>query len=448
MNSKQGTRAYELARPKYSVHLFAGGGGGILADLLDGITPVCAVEIMEYQRSVLALRFPKMPIWDDVRTFRADNPDCAGMFADLREHADDLVLLADFPAKIFHARAKAREYAEKEADFGRNMRASFAKYDPVSCLWKIPHFLFQEDWDTYSATWPRWGMMVRGECYPLPPWERDTGATVFGELSGGGIEGDEAPARFFGTSTCRPQPRSAKFRRSTPNLGEVVEEENARLAAESAWATPTVHGNGNRSEYGGKSGDGLDTAVKRATESAPWPTPCATDHKGAGNGTFRDRLDYAVERGKTKSHTYPTVGTQTMGGCSGSFNHLKKLVEIGRQPPEDARGMAGGMKSENGEAIQNAGMLNPDWVEWLMGWPLWWTDVDFYGERAKLPWLDLADDPAEWPTPLLRRITTRKTHRVHRIETLGNGQVPLCAAVAFVFGFEILRVVIEGRRAA
>ncbi len=252
---------------------------------------------------------------------------------------------------------------------------------------------------------------------------------------------------MFGTATCRNAPRSAAFKTKTPNLGELVEEERAKSAM---WPTVTVKGNGNRSEYGSKSGDGLDTAVKRAgAESAPWPTPCATDHKGAGkDGTFRDRLDYAVERGKTKSHTYPTVGTRNMGGCSGSFNHLKKLVEIGRQPPEDARGMAGGMKSENGEAIQNAGMLNPDWVEWLMGWPLWWTDVDFYGERAKLPWLDLADDPADGPTPFLRRITTDKRNRVKRIETLGNGQVPLCAAVAFVFGFEILRVVIEGRRAA
>ena len=58
-----------VEKPKYSVHLFAGGGGGILADLLEGITPVCAVEIMEYQRTVLGLRFPGLPIWDDVRTF-------------------------------------------------------------------------------------------------------------------------------------------------------------------------------------------------------------------------------------------------------------------------------------------------------------------------------------------------------------------------------------------
>ena len=88
-----------MEKPKYSVHLFAGGGGGILADLLEGITPVCAVEIMEYQRTILGLRFPGLPIWDDVRTFRADNPECAGMFADLRERRDEVVIAGGFPCQ-------------------------------------------------------------------------------------------------------------------------------------------------------------------------------------------------------------------------------------------------------------------------------------------------------------------------------------------------------------
>ena len=355
-------------------------------------------------------------------------------------------MLADFPAKIFHARAKAREYAEKEADFGRSTHVSFAKFDPVSFSWKIPHFLFQGDWDKFSETWPRWGMMVRGECFRLPPWERDTGATAFGELSCGGIE----------------------------------------TAEESATGpTPTVFGNGNRSEYGGKSGDGLDTAVKRAAESATGPTPTRRDYRstngkphGRGDANLndevvrraksatgptpkvrdcdptsrnqkpRDDLKCAVEMGMIKSHLYPTVGTKTMGGCSGSFAKLKALEEIGRQTPEERRAMSSHLTGGKDPDKANVGMLNPDWVEWLMGWPLWWTDVDFNGERAKLPWLDLADDPADGPTPFLRRTTTDKRNRVKRIETLGNGQVPLCAAVAFVFGFEILLVVIEGRRAA
>lgn len=441
-----------------------------------------------------------------------------------------LSLPGAFLAKIFHAREKARAYAAREADFGRSLRVSFAKFDPATYSWKIPRFLFQGDWATFSPTWPRYGMMVRGECYPLQPWVADTGVTAFGELSGGGIEDGDGSARMFGTATCRPQPRSAKFRRSTPNLGEVVEEENARLAAKSAWPTPTVHGNGNRSEYGGKSSDGLDTAVKRAgaesatgptptcagldggsnsrraararsryiegagaksatgptptvhdkirgqvaahgrekrqgydtqgnlndavvrrAESATGPTPTAHAAKPVCNEKPRDGLNYAVERGETKSHICPTIGTKTMGGCSGSFAKLKELEEIGRQTPEERRAMSSHLTGGKDPERADCGMLNPDWVEWLMDWPIWWTDVDFRntdGGRCRFVWLDPTDDPADWPTPLMERITRRKTNRVNRIETLGNGQVPLCAAVAFVFGFEILEVAIETERKA
>ena len=89
-----------MDKPKYSLHLFAGAGGGLLADIIGGETvPVCAVEIEKYPQSVLALRFPDLPIWDDVTTFRADNQECAEMFADLRSVADSLVVAGGFPCQ-------------------------------------------------------------------------------------------------------------------------------------------------------------------------------------------------------------------------------------------------------------------------------------------------------------------------------------------------------------
>lgn len=56
------------------LHLFAGAGGGILGGMLNGHTPVCAVEIDPYCRQVLAERqddgwLPPFPIYEDVRTF-------------------------------------------------------------------------------------------------------------------------------------------------------------------------------------------------------------------------------------------------------------------------------------------------------------------------------------------------------------------------------------------
>ncbi|YCA14055.1 hypothetical protein M1D97_10490 [Kushneria sp. AK178] len=86
------------------------------------------------------------------------------------------------------------------------------------------------------------------------------------------------------------------------------------------WPTPTVCGNYNKPGKG-KSGTGLATAVTK------WPTPTASACKGSSPGALKrkdgrrrdnDRLDHAV------------------------------------------------MSREGGQ-------LNPEWVEWLMGWPIGWT---------------------------------------------------------------------------
>lgn len=83
-------------------HCFAGGGGGMLADILLGHDIVGAIEIEEYPREVLLKRqadgiLPRFPIWDDVCTFRADNPDTADYIEGLRAISDSLILAGGFP---------------------------------------------------------------------------------------------------------------------------------------------------------------------------------------------------------------------------------------------------------------------------------------------------------------------------------------------------------------
>jgi len=84
------------------------------------------------------------------------------------------------------------------------------------------------------------------------------------------------------------------------------------------WPTPTVHGNHNRPGASKTAGLGLSTAAKM------WPTPTAGSPKSGG----------------------------TMQEWGGSRNWVRK------EQPELA-----------------SGQLNPDWVEWLMGWPIGWTDL-------------------------------------------------------------------------
>jgi len=70
---KNEQRTSELHKLR-TLHLFAGAGGGILADILLGHHPVCAVEIEPYCQQVLSARqkdghLPWFPIFDDVQTF-------------------------------------------------------------------------------------------------------------------------------------------------------------------------------------------------------------------------------------------------------------------------------------------------------------------------------------------------------------------------------------------
>ncbi len=109
--------------------------------------------------------------------------------------------------------------------------------------------------------------------------------------------------------------------------------------SEVMWPTPTVHGNHNMPGASASSGWGLSSAAKL------WPTPNARDSKGApGKG--------CMERGGRRSSLpaaikYPTPVADDTG-------HRKAKYAQGGTPLSHFAG----------------GQLNPEWVEWLMGWPI------------------------------------------------------------------------------
>lgn len=80
----------------------------MLAERFDGTVPICAVEIGEFQRKVLRKRFPTLPIWDDVRTFSSDNPECASAFDRFRGVSDELVLCGGFPCQDISCAGKGK----------------------------------------------------------------------------------------------------------------------------------------------------------------------------------------------------------------------------------------------------------------------------------------------------------------------------------------------------
>ena len=85
----------------YTIELFCGAGGP-LPSLLLGHTTIGAVEIEEYPRKVLLQRqldglLPVFPVWDNVETFREDNPETSDFFGRAKEVRGELVVCAGFP---------------------------------------------------------------------------------------------------------------------------------------------------------------------------------------------------------------------------------------------------------------------------------------------------------------------------------------------------------------
>lgn len=99
-----------------------------------------------------------------------------------------------------------------------------------------------------------------------------------------------------------------------------------------------------------------------------WPTPVAD---GAQGGTS---LGWAVRNVPT-----PTVhGNYNRKGASrNSGNGLATWVKHVPTPTcHDRKGKLGAKNATGGPCLTMVvgGTLNPKWVEWLMGWPLGWTD--------------------------------------------------------------------------
>jgi hypothetical protein len=87
-----------------------------------------------------------------------------------------------------------------------------------------------------------------------------------------------------------------------------------------------------------------------------WTTPTAHMSKESNSPSEHRRNTPTL----TAQVNWPTPRTAGMCGGTGSWDLLKKNTTI-----EEARAMGAG----------NGGKLNPMWVEWLMGWPVGWTDL-------------------------------------------------------------------------
>lgn len=88
--------------------------------------------------------------------------------------------LRDFPAKTSLLREVARESKGSGVDCGSMCPASFAKLEQEKSGWRTHQLSLLGGWEPFSETWPRWGLMLNGEC-----WEEDISALGICESESG-----------------------------------------------------------------------------------------------------------------------------------------------------------------------------------------------------------------------------------------------------------------------
>lgn len=211
---------------------------------------------------------------------------------------------------------------------GRQWPRSFAVFVPATCSWRIPHAsLFELETGSSRPrsslrTWPRSGMTCDGIAYPLPA---------------------SAPLTSVIGGSVLPTP------------------------------TASSYGSNQSASPGASVRPGLETMARRNL----WPTPrVAADRTSRAAATRRD------------SRSAPSLA-QAVELAAGMLP--RELFDLDEAPESwrrlwptpiarDSRTFKGGRRSPNAQGsepliVQAGGDLNPTWVEWLMGFPLGWTDL-------------------------------------------------------------------------
>ena len=227
----------------------------------------------------------------------------------------------DSPARTSALPVRARASKANVAAYGQNTPVLLAKYDRASSSWKTSQLCLDGEWEGYSETWPKSGMTRNGTAYLLPTLERRT---------------DENESGLW------PTPLTVRAHDSDNTAGRYYPHKNQYdlAAAVNLWPTATV--NGWRSEgsllqlrrlvdiglvaEAEAEAEAMAMGSLRPNRMDPWPTPTRGDYR------------------------------------SPNLNPAKN----------------GQVEPASGHALPAAvgGLLNPTWVEWLMGFPAEWTALE------------------------------------------------------------------------
>lgn len=261
------------------------------------------------------------------------------------------------------------------ATCGPQLSQSSMRFDPsTASLRTLQLSLIADTSEPSSETWLRAGIVYGGEFFRQVSWERRISE----------IDSGLWPTPVANDDNKSPDAHMAMKKRMKGGERNSITSLNVMVKAinqdkySHLWPTPRSSPNENRqtkptpSQLAGKHGMNLATAVN------VWPTPTV-------NGNYN-------RKGLSKT--------------SGD-------------------GLATAIVREG-----NGGQLSPDWTEWLMNWPTGWTSLEPLSDIDE--WLNETASGTWWQHEHdLPRVTKGVPNRTKRLQAIGNGQVSLCAAMAW-----------------
>ena len=243
---------------------------------------------------------------------------------------------AGSPANLFR-RLVGGKGQKMKGGCGPSSPAWWVRWDPATSLWRTCLASSVKGVLRSSLILPRWGLMRNGVLYLRVPWELPTSEKGFSywrtpSAQEPGWKHITVRDRHGCIPPCHPNQRFYDV-----ETGRVVQQGlTQQVENQGWWPTPTA------SRTGDWTVDGKTKAVRTSLQGMAkmWPSP-----------TRRD--------GETLKKVRRGAGSL----AAGQQKILPLSVAVEANSTEDA------------EAFQNGGQLNPTWVEWLMGFPEGWTDL-------------------------------------------------------------------------
>lgn len=172
--------------------------------------------------------------------------------------------------------------------------------------------------------------------------------------------------------------------------------------------------------------------IESGSSERMWATPQAMDGmRGDQKPRERSQLSEKAKAGgcvNLREQVHQMWPTPRVSDTEGG---VVKNVELkdGSFSRTNKKGVRWGVKLKDAVSHVSKGSLNPDWVEWLMGYGQGYTDPD---NKDKFTLDSHQGFPNE---PDIARVTTENQYRKDRLKALGNSIVP---QIAYHIGNAIL----------